>query len=342
MIGLMLTASVSQMGEGLSALKNPTVTEWLIQEVDALLGRSVVLKGVTHPEGGFAKGAAAETRVRLYNPRHQSQKVTAELAVIDDSGSIKMVQIKELIVPARSETPVALELPLTEVSSTKLYTRVRVWEADQQNQLRLIGRSTGRRSVWVYGKEESFEQLDSSLWAVSDKTLGRTELRPENVQVADGKLQIKMGRQTLTGGEVYTRDQQGYGIYEVSMKLPRAPSSLTGFFFYEPPDFAHEIDIEVYNSQEGIFYLTTYDQGRRSNTYEGRLGFDPTADFHRYRIDYSEAGVSFYIDDEWIRTWTKGVPKRPMRLMVNSWHPDWLEGIPANQEEILELEWIRY
>lgn len=192
-------------------------------------------------------------------------------------------------------------------------------------------------------RQENFDTLDTGIWSVSDKNLGRTWLNPNNIEVKDGYLQITMPAQTLEGGELVGRQAVTHGSYETRMKLPEAPSSITGFFLYAPPDYFYEIDIEIYNTKEGKLLLTTYADGAVQNEYVGKLGFDPTADFHIYRFDYRSDRVAFYVDDKLIEQWQEGFPEEfPMQLMVNSWFPNWQEGTPTAEDQVLLVDWIRY
>ena len=50
------------------------------------------------------------------------------------------------------------------------------------------------------------------------------------------------------------------------MKLPHAPTSITGFFLYRAPDLEREIDIEVFNDPTGRVMFTTYSGGRQTHT----------------------------------------------------------------------------
>jgi beta-glucanase (GH16 family) len=192
-------------------------------------------------------------------------------------------------------------------------------------------------------KQDNFDVLDQSIWSVTDKNLGRTLLSSENVEVKDGYLNIRIPANTLEGGELVKQQAVTYGSYESRMKLPKAPSSITGFFLYAPPDYFYEIDIEIHNTNEGKLLLTTYEGGAVQNEYVGKLGFDPTADFHNYRFDYAVDGVAFYVDSKLILEWQDGFPVgQPLQLMVNTWYPNWLEGTPTPDDQVLLVDWIRY
>ena len=96
------------------------------------------------------------------------------------------------------------------------------------------------------------------------------------------------------------------------------------------------------NDSSGTFYLVTYAEGKKYHEHIGQLSFDPTADFHNYRIEYYWDYLAFYIDDELIIHFTDGYSHEPMYLMLNSWFPKWLEGIVPTSDQYLEVQWIRY
>ncbi len=205
-----------------------------------------------------------------------------------------------------------------------------------------IYQSSGEDSFICYANKDDFNTLDESVWSVTAHKLGRSELNPENVDVADGQLLITLPAKNLGGGEIMLKELQGYGIYEIRMKLPLAPTSITGFFLYKQPDFYHEIDIEVYNDHSGTALLTTYADGSVQNEHTCNLGFDPTAEFHDYRIEYAADKVAFYIDGKLIKSWEEGFTEDEMYLMLNCWYPKWLDGKSINNEQYLVVEWIKY
>lgn len=184
--------------------------------------------------------------------------------------------------------------------------------------------------------------LDPAVFKTSSHRLGQTQFKPKNVTVSDGQLVITIPAKTMTSGEVSSTDLKNYGNYEISMKLPNAPSSITGFFLYAPPDYAQEIDIEIYNQPDGKIMFTSYANGAQTQSLTKDLNFDPTADFHHYRIDYQPDFIDFYVDDIHMTRFTAGIPHNPMYLMVSAWFPDWLDKNPAPQTQQLLIDWIRY
>jgi len=195
----------------------------------------------------------------------------------------------------------------------------------------------------VFRYYENFTAFDREKWEKSSHRLGLGELKPENVNITADMLQITLPAGTLNGGQLETGETASlYGSYRASMKLPDAPSSITGFFLYRTPDYYYEIDIEVVNDPSGKTWFTTYAGGERSNTHETYLDFDPTKDFYEYRFDFYPGEVSFYVDGDLLKTFEEGLPEEPMKLMINSWFPRWLEGKEPEEDRVTLVDWIKY
>ncbi|MCL6479057.1 MAG: glycoside hydrolase family 16 protein [Peptococcaceae bacterium] len=188
---------------------------------------------------------------------------------------------------------------------------------------------------------DSFDAFESSRWIKSGHTLERSTLMPDNIVADNGCLRMKLPAGELTGAEIESADYYGYGSYTARMKLPSAPSSITGFFLYRSPDLHHEIDIEIYNDSSRKIDFTTYAGGEKTHTVTKTLDFDATQDFHDYRIVYKPDRVEFYVDDQLLQTWSDGVTDKPMKLLLNVWYPNWLEGVPADTDEYLEVDSIK-
>jgi beta-glucanase (GH16 family) len=88
--------------------------------------------------------------------------------------------------------------------------------------------------------------------------------------------------------------------------------------------------------------FTTYAGGRQTHTETSTLPFDPTADFQEYRFDYAPNSVSFYADGQLMKTWTDGLPRTSMHLMLNTWFPTWLDGRRPKKTVHTYVDWIRF
>lgn len=188
---------------------------------------------------------------------------------------------------------------------------------------------------------DDFASLEAGRWQPTEKTLGRGRLEAENVAVDNEKLRIRLPAGTLEGGEVESTEAYSYGSYAASIKAARAPSSITGFFLYAPPDFHTEIDVEIFNDPSGRVLFTTYANGEQTNTVEKKLPFDATADFHEYRIDLYPTKAEFSVDGQLLHTFDEGLPGDSMQLMVNAWYPDWLPGKQPEKDGHVQVDWIQ-
>lgn len=189
---------------------------------------------------------------------------------------------------------------------------------------------------------DDFLTFDGSRWKKEDHMLGRSYLDPANIDVVEGNARFKIPARTLEGAELRSKELYHHGAYATRMKLPHAPTSITGFFIYRPPDYAREIDIELYNDSSRRIMFTTYARGRQTHTTTKQLPFDPTAGYHTYAFRYEAGLARFLVDGRVMQTWTKGVPTGSMYLYTNLWFPTWLEGRKPTQDSFLDVDWTRY
>ena len=205
-----------------------------------------------------------------------------------------------------------------------------------------VGLFAGLASAGALDFTDDFDTLDTRRWTKGEHGLGRSYLHPSNVSVSEGNLQIKLPKRSLEGGELVSNDLYGYGSYSARMKLPYAPTSITGFFLYKSPDYESEIDIELYNDSSQRIMFTTYAGGAQTHTETMQLPFDPAEGFHEYRFDYAPDSISFYADEQIMKTWNGGLPTNSMHLMVNAWFPTWLDGRKPRADKFLLVDRIQH
>lgn len=189
---------------------------------------------------------------------------------------------------------------------------------------------------------DEFDGFDTSRWSKGEHRLGRSYLDPRNVRTRGGKLRLKLPARRLDGAEIRSNALYGHGSYTARMKVPHAPSSITGFFLYEPPDYASEIDIEIYNDSSRRVMFTTYAGGARTHTETMTLPFDPTGGFHEYRFEYAPDSLRFYADGALMKKWNDGLPATPMRIYANAWFPTWLEGRKPKRNQYVLVDSIQH
>ena len=209
----------------------------------------------------------------------------------------------------------------------------------------LIGATmmAGVAQAGVMDFTDEFDTFDETRWTKGSHNLGRSYLDPANVGVNAGNLAIKLPARTTNGGEILSNALYGQGSYTARMRLPHAPSSITGFFLYEPPDYASEIDIEIFNdSSRRMALYSTYADGSQTHTETLALPFDPTTGFHDYRFDYSLGSVKFYADGTLMKEWNDGLPQTSMHLYANAWYPTWLDGRKSNKDKYVLIDSISH
>lgn len=316
---------------------NPYISEATSPEIE--------VTDISHAKDTYYYGDEFSLDISIQNRSGEDKELWLGCSLIDPLGKWIDIEPVKFNALGRTLNRIDISEKVDKWITGEYSVRVAVWDKDpslvQENPVKL-DQMDSKETVDFYRQKEYFENWDSDFWIKRDGSIGRSKLNPENIVLNDDGLKIKMPANSLDGGEIQTRKNQSFGSYEVCMKLPDVPSSITGFFLYRAPDFYNEIDIEIFNQSDSEFWLTTYADGAIKNEYNKPLGFDPTEDYHTYRIDYYPDRVSFYVDDKLIQTWKDGFSKRPMKLMVNSWYPVWLDGIRPPHDESLSVKWIKY
>lgn len=308
------------------------------------------------PSGGLRAGSAAPATIRVQNVGSTDRVFWLGYSVGGPDGLWIDAPPAQVEIPAGGETEKMLSASPVEIPGYH-DARASVWrEAPESTP---ATETTGTTNVLdseslrldeaerpdvfrVFTEREDFVSLEESRWETAERRLGRGRLIPENVSADDGSLRITLPEGSFDGGEIESRDLLGPGFYAARMKVPDAPTSVTGFILYLPPDFESEIDIQIFNDPSGTILFTTYANGRQTNTKRIQLPFDPTQDFHDYAIQYNGGSVGFYVDGELLQTYETGVPDRLMKLYVNSWFPTWLDGVRPASDRRLEVNWVEW
>ncbi|GAA5898977.1 hypothetical protein JCM6882_004583 [Rhodosporidiobolus microsporus] len=209
-----------------------------------------------------------------------------------------------------------------------------------------------------HGQVESWlneRGLEVSSWPIDSTPLPHTYL-VENVDIVDGSLRLKVpgvsGDADVTGGEVATQASDIlYGTFTTVARTSPVAGVCHGFFTYTNDNA--EIDIEVltsyytegygYSVQPGLeFTNQPLVDGEESTNTAVPYGFDPTADFHEYTIEWTSTASKFYVDGELKKTFKTNVPKVPAQFMWNSWSsgdPNWSAG-PPTEDSYLDIRSI--
>ena len=295
-------------------------------------------RGIIHP------GSPAITSVRIKNTGAENHTLWIGYSVQDSAGEWHDAPAIPVELASGEESD-AQELSTEPLETSGFYsTRVSIWSEEPRDdtEAQRLADAEEVSSFRISSTREDFDslELDSNRWAATTRKLGRGKLEPENVGLENGQLRLALPADILGGGEIQSRERYGPGFYAARIKVPDAPSSITGFFLYEPPDLASEIDIEIYNDSSRKVLFTTYAGGEQTHTETMQLPFDPTEDFHDYAFFYDRNSITFYIDGELMQEFEGALPDEPMKLYVNSWFPTWLDGETPDSERHVYVDWI--
>jgi licheninase len=189
---------------------------------------------------------------------------------------------------------------------------------------------------------DDFTTFDTGQWVKSSRPFGYGAIDPANVAVSNGLLGVKLPAGRLDGGEIRSASLYRFGSYRVSLKVANAPSSLTAFYLYKRPDYAQEIDIEIFNDSSRRIMFSTYSSGAQTNNITVQLPFDATAAFHEYDIEYDPGSVRFLVDGVQMQSWSSGVPRSSMYLYLNAWFPSWLAGESPTTDRYTYADWMEH
>jgi len=193
----------------------------------------------------------------------------------------------------------------------------------------------------VPGLSDGKGGLDERRWRLRDDTfLGNLCLfRPDNARVLDGHAELVLRAEAtpvrrFTSGAIACTSRQTYGRYAAVIKPSAAAGVVTGMFLHRDAP-RQEIDIEFLGSDPSrmlvnVYYNPGQEGTRLQHGYRGTpvlvdLGFDTSADYHQYEIDWRPDTITWRVDGRVVhrrRTWSPTpIPDLPAEFNLNLWHP---------------------
>jgi beta-glucanase (GH16 family) len=184
----------------------------------------------------------------------------------------------------------------------------------------------------------------------------------ESVSVEEGQLHLTLieapagtmdGGETkpYLGAEVRSIDTIAYGRVRARARFASGSavvSSLVTIYTPWPADDWNELDIESLGAEPSQlqFNAMVYTGPETSPPVASSVmptqdpllidvGFDVSADFHEYTIEWTPAGAFFWVDDMLVRTWTANIDLMdlPQNVLLTIWasnSPAWAG--PVNQQ----------
>ena len=236
----------------------------------------------------------------------------------------------------------------TDFVSGDFSTRVAIWDrAPEEPDPVRIEYVDLEKVATIFRHIDDFDHLDYRVWRVIEKrTPGLGFFKAENVIVQDGLLQMKFPILTKDGGEIATNDGvvPPYGTFRAKIKTPsKMKGTYTTFFLYNPHN-EDEVDIELWNNKTNQIDFTIWIKATKIFSDKVELPFDPSKEFHEYRIDFYPGEISFWVDGQKYSFYKgeKGMPTSKMKIYINNWWPKWMEGSRKLKTGQALYDYIKY
>ncbi|KAI3461857.1 hypothetical protein Pfo_018520 [Paulownia fortunei] len=125
----------------------------------------------------------------------------------------------------------------------------------------------------------------------------------------------------------------GSGFFHMRMKLPNKDSAgvVTAFYLTSNINNHDELDFEFLGNKEGkpiTLQTNVFVNGQGDREQRTLLWFDPTADFHTYKILWNQYHIVFHVDNIPIRVFKNNTnigvmyPTQPMQIEASLWDGD--------------------
>lgn len=184
---------------------------------------------------------------------------------------------------------------------------------------------------------DALQSIDTTFWRTSDGWSNGTPFLngwcAENIKAGAEGLNITLetrscSNETYASGEYRSNSFYGYSRIEVEMKAASGAGVVSSLFFYtgHSDGTAHEeIDVEILGmdpSRIQVNYWTEESNIEKEHPTFIDLGFDASADYHSYAIEWSRNAIKWYADDKLIHIedGSKGnLPTLEMHIFMNLW-----------------------
>ncbi|GLT24942.1 hypothetical protein SLA2020_001030 [Shorea laevis] len=155
----------------------------------------------------------------------------------------------------------------------------------------------------------------------------------DHVKSLNQGKEIQVSLDKTSGAGFESKQSYGSGFFHMRVKSPDKVSSgvVVTFYLSSKGEGRDELDFEFLGNNESKRYtlqtnVFVHGVGNREQKFS--LWFDPSADFHDYKILLNQKQIVFYVDDTPIRVFKNnpdlgvGYTTQAMQIMGSIWHPD--------------------
>lgn len=200
---------------------------------------------------------------------------------------------------------------------------------------------------------EGFDYYNSSLWEKADGWsnggMFNCTWRANNCNVSNGVLELSItrdnGSKPYAGGEYRSRNNYGYGLYQVRMKPAKNPGIVSSFFIYNGSPW-DEIDIEFLGKDTTKVQFNYFTNGVGNHEYVYNLGFDASASYHTYGFNWQPNYIAWLVDGKEVYRAYSNIPSHPGKIMMNIWPgigvDSWLGAYNGVTPLRAYYDWVSY
>ena len=232
------------------------------------------------------------------------------------------------------------------------------------------GSATDGPEPFTLAWQDDFDTLDLSAWQLQTFTFGGNlaQFSTQNAAVANGILTINLTpnpsstAEPYNGVEMRSAKTLTYGKVSTRMRFATGSGVVSGLvLFYTPYPNCNwnEIDIEhlgdsaTTSQLNAQVYLGTPVAGCTTSVSPTQdpqivnLGVDAEADFHQYDIEWTPAGVKYFVDGMLLRTWTTHADllNLPETILLTIWASSaasWAGPLTSTSAPTsADVDWIR-
>ncbi|KAL4286334.1 hypothetical protein S245_065998 [Arachis hypogaea] len=175
--------------------------------------------------------------------------------------------------------------------------------------------------VLARSREVSFDQNYKVIWG------------DNHVVSLNQGTEIQLLMDNSSGSGFGSKKNYGSGFFHLRIKVPGGDSAgvVTAYYMTSQGSRHDELDFEFLGNKKGKPYIlqtNVFSEGEGNREQRLRLWFDPTQDFHHYRILWNQHQIVFFVDNIPIRVFKNmsniGVryPTKPMQTQASLWDGD--------------------
>jgi endo-1,3-1,4-beta-glycanase ExoK len=218
--------------------------------------------------------------------------------------------------------------------------------------------------------EDNFDSFDSKRWTLQTHTWNGNlaQFSVDNTKFQDGIASILLTRaendtaKPYRGVEMRSKSTITYGKVETRARFAKGSgvvSAVVLIYTPWPADDWNELDMEYLSGRSAMQYNTMVYDGPPvekpvttsvTPTQAAKmvdLGFDASADFHQYTMEWTPSAARFLVDGEVKHEWNDNISlmKLPQNLLLTIWAssaPTWAGAVDDSTAPTqADFDWVR-